>query len=159
MPQYPLLSGLSARMRPLAVALLADLIEARYAVLIVETGPRTLAQHQKNLDTGKSWTQVTKHLDAVDRGWPFRGSDAIDLAPYETYQLHGDDKLQWNADDPIWAAMGKIGEARGLRWLGRTTRDLGHFEYPGPALNVEGTPNAQLATLRLPKGVPRTFVV
>lgn len=158
-PTYPLLSGLTPRARPLIVAFLADLVEARYPIIIVSIGPRTLAEHQKNLDAGTSWTQVTKHLNAHDRGWPFPGSDAIDIAPYETYQLHGPDKINWNADDPIWAAMGKIGEARGLRWLGRTTRDVGHFEYPGPALNPEGTPNIQLAQIRLPKGVPRTFVV
>lgn len=158
-PAYPLLSGLTARVRPLIVALAGDLMEARLPFVFVETGPRSLAQHQHNLDAGTSWTQVTKHLDAYDRGWPFGGSDAADLAPYETYQLHGPDKLQWNADDPIWMAMGKLAEARGLRWLGRTTKDLGHVEYPGPALNPDGHPNIQLAQLRLPPHVPRVFTV
>lgn len=158
-PTYPLLSGLTPRLLPLVRALAADLMEARLPFVFVETGPRSLAAHQKNLDAGTSWTQVTKHLDARDRGWPFSGSDAADLAPYETYQLHGPDKIQWDPNDPIWAAMGKLAEARGLRWLGRTTRDLGHIEYPGPALNPEGTPNIQLAHLRLPKGVPRIFTV
>lgn len=127
------LDDLSPRMRPLAIELLARLTEAGLLVLVVDT-LRTPAEHQANLAAGVSWTKLSKHLNAYDRGWDFQGSDAIDLAPYAQYQLHGPDKLQWAAADPAWAQMGALGEALGLRWGGRwTQKDLGHFEYPGAA--------------------------
>lgn len=123
------LDDLSASFRPLAVELLARLVEAQIPVLIVDT-LRTEAEHRENLRRGTSWTERSLHLDGIEfRGTGEAGSDAIDVAPFETYALHGPDKLQWNADDPVWLTMGTIGEGLGLRWGGRwTQRDLGHFE-------------------------------
>src|SRR3990167_3299142 len=102
------LNDLSPRFRPLAVELLARLTEAGIHVLIVDA-LRTPAEHADNLARGVSWTTRSKHLDG----------DAIDVCPYETYALHGPDKLHWAESDPIWTTMGTIGEAIGLTWGGR----------------------------------------
>jgi len=127
------LNDLSPRLRPLAVELLARCAEAGIAVLVVDT-VRTPQEHALNLTNGVSWTLHSKHLDGRIRGWPWAGSDAIDLAPYEQYQLHGAKKLEWDAVDPVWLRLGLLGESLGLRWGGRwQTPDLGHFEDPGPA--------------------------
>jgi len=113
------LDDLSPRMRPLAVELLARLVEDGIAVMIIDT-LRTPEEHAENLRKGVSWTNRSKHLDG----------DAIDLCPYDTYALHAGDKLQWNGADPVWLRMGVIGEGLGLRWGGRwTQKDYGHFEY------------------------------
>jgi peptidoglycan L-alanyl-D-glutamate endopeptidase CwlK len=113
------LNDLSDRFRPLAIELLARCVEAGVPVLIVDT-LRTPAEQAENLRRGVSWTPNSKHLTG----------DAIDIAPYEVWQAHGPDKLNWNGNDPVWEVLGRIGEALGLRWGGRwTVRDLGHFEY------------------------------
>jgi peptidoglycan L-alanyl-D-glutamate endopeptidase CwlK len=119
------LDDLSPRFRPLAMALLARTVEAGIPVVIVDT-LRTPAEHLANITKGVSWTVRSKHLDG----------DAIDICPYAIYDLHGPDKLQWDAGDPIWQTLGVIGEQLGLRWGGRWKQaDLGHFEYvePSPA--------------------------
>lgn len=116
------LDALSPRFFPLAVLLLARCVEAQIPVLIINT-LRTPAEQAANIANGVSWTKNSKHLTG----------DAIDIAPYAVYQEVGPDKLQWNAADPIWFQLGKIGEAIGLRWGGRfgppARPDLGHFEY------------------------------
>lgn len=114
------LDDLSPAFRPLAVELLARLMEAGIPVAIIDT-LRTLEEQKANLAKGVSWTLRSKHLTG----------DAIDVCPYDVFALHGPDKLQWDATDPIWARVGQIGEACGLVWGGRwTVRDLGHFERP-----------------------------
>jgi peptidoglycan LD-endopeptidase CwlK len=116
------LNDLSPAFRPLAIELLARLTEAGIPVMIVDT-LRTPAEHMANLAAGTSWTRHSKHLDG----------NAIDIAPYEAFQLHGPDKLQWNAADPAWQRAGEIGESLGLGWGGRwkKTPDFGHFELKG----------------------------
>lgn len=122
------LDELSASFRPLAIELLARATEAGIPVLIVQTG-RTWDEHQRNLAAGRSWTPVSKHLDGQTYRHTEPGSDAIDLVPYLVYQAHGADKLLWDAGDPLWAKIGRLGEALGLRWGGRWhPPDLGHFE-------------------------------
>ncbi len=117
------LDDLDPRFLPLALALLARLVEAGIPVLIVETR-RTEAQHLEDVANGRSWIARSTHQDGL----------AIDVAPYDTYQLHGDDKLRWDATDPVWNRIGLIGEGLGLRWGGRwVQKDLGHFEYVAPA--------------------------
>ena len=114
------LDDLSGRFRPLAMALLARLTEHGIQVMIVDT-LRTPAEHQQNLANGSSWVKHSKHLDG----------DAMDICPYDIYSLHGADKLQWDATQPVWTKIGLIGESVGLKWGGRwTKRDMGHFEYP-----------------------------
>ena len=116
------LDTLSPRFRPLAVELLARCVEAGLCVMIVDT-LRTPEEHAANLARGVSWTTHSRHLDG----------DAIDLCPYETYQLRGPDKLAWS-DGPTFQRMGAIGKALGLRWGGDwRVKDLGHFEYVAPS--------------------------
>ena len=113
------LDDLSPRFRPLAIELLARCVEHGIGVVIVDT-LRTAEEQQANVAKGVSWTLHSKHLDG----------DAIDLCPIQTYELHGANKLQWNASDPVWEQMGVIGESLGLRWGGRwKVRDMGHFEF------------------------------
>lgn len=113
-----LLDDLSPAFKPLAIELLARLVEANIPVIIVETR-RTLAEHQANLAKGVSWTSHSLHIDG----------DAIDICPYSQYDLHGPDKLAWDAGDPIWAKIAAIGRSLGLRcgydWQ---QKDCGHFE-------------------------------
>lgn len=115
------LDDLSPRFKPLAMELLARCVEQGIHVLIVDT-LRTPEEHAENLRKGVSWTTRSKHLDG----------DAIDVCPYETFQLRGPDKLAWN-DGPTWQRIGAIGKALGLGWGGDwKVRDLGHFEFVGP---------------------------
>lgn len=117
------LDDLSVRFRPIAINLIARCVEAGIAVMIVDT-LRTPEQQARNIANGVSWTKQSKHLTG----------DAIDIVPFEIYQLHGPDKLQWDTKDPAWQVMGKLGEGLGLRWGGRfgppAKPDMGHFEYP-----------------------------
>lgn len=128
------LNDLSYPMRSRAVEVLARLVERGIAVMIVDT-LRTEVEHQLNLAKGVSWVPRSMHLPRRVRGYPTVDpdadkSDAIDLCPYETYNLHGPDKLQWNNADPAWQAIGEIGEAVGLKWGGRWhQKDMGHLEY------------------------------
>lgn len=107
-------------MRPLAVEFLARLVEAQIPVLVVDT-LRTKDEQKANVAKGVSWTLNSKHLTG----------DAIDVCPFDVYQLAGPDKLQWDGKDPVWKRIGLIGESVGLLWGGRwrKTPDMGHFEY------------------------------
>lgn len=124
------LNDLSPRMLPLAERLLARCVEQGVAVAIVCT-LRSPEEHAANLAKGTSRTKHSKHLDG----------DAIDICPYETWQAHGPDKLNWDTSDPTpWRTLGAIGESMGLRWGGRFKPldrnglgwDAGHFEYVEP---------------------------
>jgi peptidoglycan L-alanyl-D-glutamate endopeptidase CwlK len=112
------LDDLSPIFKPLAIELLARLCEAGIPVLVVDT-LRTYSEQEENIRRGVSWTRNSKHLTG----------EAIDIAPYDEYRLHGPDKLQWNAEDPVWQKIGEIGESLELTWGGRwRVRDMGHFE-------------------------------
>lgn len=112
------LNDLAAEFRPLAFELLARLSEAGIPCMVIDT-LRTAAEQAENIAKGVSWTKNSKHL--VGR--------AIDIAPYSVFQLHGPDKLQWDAGDPVWIKIGEIGESIGLTWGGHwQQKDLGHFE-------------------------------
>lgn len=112
------LDDLAPQFKPLAIELLARLVEAGICVRIVDT-LRTEEEHRANLLKGVSWVKRSKHLDGL----------AIDICPYEVWQSSGANKLNWDADHPIWQRIGEIGEALGLRWGGRwKQRDMGHFE-------------------------------
>jgi hypothetical protein len=121
------LDSLAPAFKPFAIGLLARCTEAGIAIAIVETR-RTAAQHQEDLASGHSFVLHSKHQDGL----------AIDVAPFETYQLHGDKKIDWSAGtgpehvlEP-WATMGTIGESLGMKWGGRWHKpyDAGHFEFP-----------------------------
>jgi hypothetical protein len=119
------LDDLAPIFRPVAMALLARLTEARIPVLITCT-LRTAAEQTEAVISGHTKVAHSKHEDGL----------AIDLVPFSQFLLHGDDKLQWNTLDSVWLQMGAIGEALGLRWGGRFTPlnsigvgwDPGHFE-------------------------------
>jgi hypothetical protein len=114
-----LLNDLDFRFKNRAIEFLARLTEAGIPVLIVDTR-RTPEEHAANLASGVSWVGRSKHIDGL----------AIDVCPYEMFQLYGADKLQWKPDDPVWQKIGKIGELLGMRWGGRwEKKDMGHFEY------------------------------
>lgn len=114
------LDDLAPAFKPLAIELLARLMEAGIHVTIVDT-LRTEEEHKANLAKGVSWVKHSKHQDGL----------AIDICPWLIWNLNGPDKLQWDASDPIWDRIGKVGESLGLIWGGRwRVRDLGHFEMP-----------------------------
>lgn len=114
------LDDLAPEFKPLAIEFLARCVEAGIHVMIVDT-LRTEAEHQANLVKGVSWTKHSKHIDGL----------AIDICPYDSWKLDGPNKLQWDATNPAWAKLGKIGESLGLVWGGRwVKRDMGHFEMP-----------------------------
>lgn len=116
------LNDLHPTFRPAAFELLARFTEHGIPVLIIDT-LRTPEEHARNLAAGRSWTKHSKHLDGL----------AIDLCPFEVYQLEGPDKLRWNAGDPVWQRMGSV-MAKYLPiliWGGTwSVKDLGHFEWP-----------------------------
>lgn len=69
-------------------------------------------------------------LDIADRD----KADAMDLAPFDQYQLHGPDKLQWNAHDAAFGIIAeeaeKLGLRSGVRW--KAPFDPGHAELLMP---------------------------
>ena len=112
------LDDLHHSFKPKVFEFLARLVERRIPIVITDT-LRSQAEHEINLANGVSWIQHSKHLDGL----------AIDICPLNLYQLHGPNKLEWNAHDPIWQEIGKIGEMIGLKWGGRwQQKDMGHFE-------------------------------
>jgi len=114
------LNDLDKRFRPIAIELIARLVEAGIPILVVDT-LRTYAEHSINLVNGVSWTTHSKHLDGL----------AIDICPFDEYRLNGPDKLMWSSSDPIWQRIGKIGKAVDVRliWGGDwDKKDMGHFE-------------------------------
>lgn len=118
------LDKLDLRFRPKAVELIARAAEWRVPVQIVQT-LRTPEEQALFVRTGRSWTPFSKHLPDPVSGL----SRAIDISPYEVYQLNGPDKPVQRASDPVWQVLGQIGEALGLRWGGRwKVPDCYHFE-------------------------------
>jgi len=123
----PLLTDLDYRGKNIFCQFLAQLTEAGIPVLIV-TILRTLEEQKKAVADGVSWTYNSKHLPQPPDG----KSLAIDVCPFAQYQLHGPDKLQWDATDPVWQEIGRIGQALGLKWgvvKDGKRIDLGHFEW------------------------------
>jgi hypothetical protein len=119
------LDDLSDRFKPKAIELIARCAEAGIPILIINT-LRTESDQLANIAKGVSWTRNSRHLA---QPWSNK-AEAIDVAPYETWQAYGPDKINWDASDPVWVTIGEIGEKLGLRWGGRwTQRDMGHFEY------------------------------
>jgi hypothetical protein len=118
------LNSLDPAFRPIAVEWIARCVEAGIPVVIINT-LRTPAEQATAIATGHSWTKHSRHLI----GW------AIDCCPYESYLLHGPDKLNWNAGDPVWQRMGALAKAIDPRviwggdWL---KRDMGHIEVQPP---------------------------
>ena len=121
------LDDIDPRLRPLIFELISRLASRGVHVLIVDT-LRTPAEQKINIAKGVSSTSNSRHLPQN----PFGKSLAVDVVPYETFNLHGRDKLQWDPKDPAFKAIGEEAEALGLRWGGRWKKphDPGHVELP-----------------------------
>lgn len=119
-----LLSDLTPAMRSKAVEFLSKCLEEKIPLMVIDT-LRTPKEQEENIKKGVSWTKNSKHLPGPDGK-----SRAIDVCPYKTFVLHGENKLQWDQKDPVWAKIGAIGESLGLTWGGRwvKTPDWGHFQ-------------------------------
>lgn len=133
------LNDLDYRVRSTVFEFLARCAEAGIPIIIVDT-LRTPEEQAANIAKGVSWTTNSKHLPQAET----KKSLAIDVAPFDVYQLHGPDKLKWDGSDPVWQRIGIIGEKCGLKWGGRfkppAKPDLGHFEYYPLAQRVRDTP-------------------
>ena len=143
------LDDLCPLLLPQAFELIARCAEHSVPLLVVDT-LRTVAEQAINLSLGRSATANSKHIAATNSACPEchgTKSHAIDVAPYETFNLHGPDKVQWSvwlkdpsADlppearlacmKPEWQRIGLIAESLGLRWGGRWKKpvDPGHAE-------------------------------
>src|SRR3972149_7885015 len=125
-----LLDDLTPFFRVLAVELLARLVEAGIPVLIVNT-LRSVEEQEVNIKNGVSWTKNSRHLpNSIDGK-----AQAIDICPYDQFNLHGPDKLNWNFSDPVWQKIGNIGKGLGLEWGGdwpnnppKSRPDGAHFQ-------------------------------
>ena len=112
------LKSLTPAFRNRVVQFLAALVEAKIPVQIISTG-RTNQEQIASIKRGTSWTANSRHLTG----------EAIDVCPFEIYNLHGPDKLNWDAADPVWLKIGDIGKRFGMRWGGDwKQKDMGHFE-------------------------------
>lgn len=137
------LDSLTSQFYPLACELIARITERGVAIMIVCTG-RTVDEQQVALINGNSGTVLSSHLPrkmrwrnttgAVSVPGDMEKSDAIDLCPYEEYQLVGPDKLQWDGKHPAFGIIGEEAEKLGLRWGGRWLKpfDPGHVELALP---------------------------
>jgi len=150
------LDSLSSDFKRLVYEGIARLTERQYYVLIAQTS-RTLAEHNHNLATGASRVGKSKHLSRKMRGLitgtaEDEKSDAIDLVPWEVYQLAGDDKLLWSdVASPeavkVFAAIRDIGEMLGLRSGARwqNPHDPGHWEFLLPGERYRDIPATSAA--------------
>lgn len=120
------LNDLCPKVRPTFFEFLARCVEQGVFVLIVDT-LRTPEEQAANIARDVSWTLNSKHLPQTECGCGL--SHAMDVAPYDVWQLHGPDKLQWNGGDPVWAKIIAIAEGLGLSSGKNFPKpDLGHFE-------------------------------
>ncbi len=139
------LDSLSSAFYPLACIVIARAAARGVPLLIAQTS-RTPAEHAVNLKAGASSTALSLHLPRTLR-WRHdlapldpadaAKADAIDLVPYDVYQLHGPDKLQYDGTDPAFGVIGEEAERLRspngqplLRWGGRwrDPYDPGHVE-------------------------------
>lgn len=135
------LDSLSSDFYPLACEWIARVTARGIAVMVVQTS-RTPAEAAANIANGTSKLSKSLHLPRALRWNAVRPlsaadadkADAMDIAPWAVWQLHGDDKLQWDTKDPAWGIIGEEAERVGLRWGGRWRDpfDPGHGELVLP---------------------------
>lgn len=137
------LDSLSSQFYPLACELIARVTARGVPVMVICTG-RTVDEQQVALIQGNSGTVLSSHLprsfrwkntiDFTSTATDMDKSDAIDLCPYETFQLEGPDKLKWDGKHPAFGIIGVEAEKLGLRWGGRWFKpfDPGHAELALP---------------------------
>ncbi|RJO66388.1 MAG: hypothetical protein C4523_12650 [Myxococcales bacterium] len=127
------LDDLCPHFRPLVFEFLARLTEAGIAVMIVDT-LRSEQEHAANLAKGASWIQRSKHLPQPHC---CNKSHALDVCPYEVYNIAGPDKLNWDHKTPVWGRIILMGENLGLRSGKHFPKpDLGHFEFMPQTVGV-----------------------
>lgn len=121
-------------------------VTARGVALAIVQTLRTPEEHQANLAAGTSAVKLSKHLPRRLRGYAqtdidAEKADAIDLAPYAQFQLHGADKLQWDGQDPAWLIIIEEAERVGCRSGGRWLQpyDPGHVELVMPGDELRWT--------------------
>ena len=151
------LDSLSSDFRPLVDRLLAKLVERGVMVMICQTS-RTPDEAAANLANGTSATSHSKHLPRKLRGVGLGmtgtpdddKADAIDLCPYDVYQLVGPDKLQWTDDvkgHPAFAVIQDVGETLAMRsgapW--KAPHDPGHLEFLFPGERHADIPTTSAA--------------
>lgn len=136
------LDSLSSEFLPLACEWVTRVLARGVPVLILQTG-RTPEEQAVNVANGTSRTSMSLHLPRAMR-WNTSlallmpadagKSDAMDIAPYAQFVLHGANKLQWDTGDPAWSVIGEEAERVGLRWGGRWRDpfDPGHAELVVP---------------------------
>ncbi len=118
------LNDLNLFFRSQVVEFLARLVEADIHVKILDT-LRTPEEQEENIKKGVSWTKNSKHLPNPVDG----KAQAIDVCPYEVFQIEGFDKLLWDGSKPVWQKIGSIGKSVGLKWGGDwSKKDYSHFE-------------------------------
>jgi len=140
------LDSLSSAFLPLALTWIARCVERGVSVMIIQTS-RTPVEHQANLVNGTSGTTLSLHLLrrlllsqfatelAMDSGLsdPDK-ADAMDLAPWDIYQAHGPDKINWNSKSREFGIIAteceKLGLRSGVRWT--KPFDPGHGELVLP---------------------------
>lgn len=137
------LDSLSSDFRPLAAEWILRCTARGIAVLIVQTS-RTEAEHRANLANGTSGTSLSLHLPRRLRTSTMVGfttkpedddkCDAMDVAPYSEYILHGAKKLLWNSKHPAFKVIAEEAESlklrSGIRWS--KPFDPGHAELALP---------------------------
>ena len=120
------LSDFCPKNRHKIMEFLAKLTEERIPILIVDV-LRTPEEQADNIARKVSWTLNSKHLPQQECGCQL--SHAIDVAPYNQFNLHGADKLQWDGSDPVWDKIIAIAESLGLKSGKNFPKpDLGHIE-------------------------------
>lgn len=138
------LDSLSSVLYPKACELIARATARGVALMVIQT-LRTPGEQAQNLAVGTSQIKLSKHLPRRIRGFPTTDPDidkcdAIDLAPYEQFLLHGPDKMNWDGEDPAWRVIIEEAERVGLRSGGRWLQpyDPGHAElvFPGEELRL-----------------------
>ena len=136
MKRYRDMNLLHPDFRPMADRLVSRCVEERIGIVVVETW-RTQEAHEEDIRNKRSWVRVSKHQNLITLinskdfyiGQQVPASLAVDIAPYYQYQLHGDDKLQWDDEDPVWQELGLIGKSIGLKWGGDWgSKDMAHFQ-------------------------------
>lgn len=119
------LNDLDYRAKNVMMEMIARASEAGIPLMIINV-LRTVEEQADNIAKGVSWTPNSLHLPQKPDG----KSLAIDVCPYQQFELHGSNKLMWNADDPVWEQLAVIGERLGLRSGYRwKQKDCGHMEY------------------------------
>lgn len=96
--------------------------------LLVTSTYRDFESQQALYDQGRTKPGKIVTNAKPGRSWHNYGL-AVDVVPLRN------GKPVWDAKDPVWETVGKLGEAAGLEWAGRWTkfRELPHFQYTGGA--------------------------